>query len=195
VPYAAAGIRKWGHTVFTDHRIRKTPQQPAGTGPLTELIAWREPALEFRERNLALAFNNAGLHYTSLDLLARSYEMLLELQKKFPADPDILTALGTVLLNRNDFVPAARLFDRVIELRPNDPSSEDNAAMAWLGAGDKEAATRHFEKALVLDPLLIPDIEALLRIFREAGDHAKETALMERVRQAMRTGPRAAPAR
>jgi hypothetical protein len=79
-----------GHTVFTDHRIRKTPEQPAGTAPLTELIAWREPALEFRERNLALALNNAGLHYSSLDLLERDSDMFLEIQKKFPADPDVL---------------------------------------------------------------------------------------------------------
>lgn len=204
-----------GHTVFTDHRIRRAPQQgraghgpaplaaqqPSGTKPLPdgrgseglELIAWREPASEFRERNLALAFNNAGLHYSSLDLLARSYGMLLEVQKKFPADPGVLSAIGTALLNRDDFLPAAKIFDHVIDLRPNDPFDEDNAGMAWLGAGNKETAARHLEKALALDPLLLPDIEALARIYRETGDRANETALMDRVHEAMRTRPRFAP--
>lgn len=179
-----------GHTVFTDHRIRKTPQQPRGTAPLKELIAWREPAPEFRERNLALAFSNAGLHYSSLELLARSYGLLLEVQKRFPADPDVLMAIGAALLNKDDFLPAAKLFEHVIELRPNDPSGEDNAAMAWLGAGDREKAARHFEKALALDPLLLSDIDALARIYRETGDRAKETDLMNRVHEAMRTTPR-----
>jgi hypothetical protein len=180
-----------GHTAYTDHRIRRSPRQPTGAAPLNELIAWREPAPAFRERNLALAFNNAGLRHSSLTLLARSYAMLLEVQKKFPADPDVLAAIGVALLNRGDFLPAARLFDRVMELRPNDPADQDNAAMAWLGAGDKQTAARHFEQALALDPLLLPDIEALLRIYREAGDRAKETTLMDRVHEAMRTGPRA----
>jgi hypothetical protein len=180
-----------GHTVFTDHRIRRTPQQPGGTAPLKQLIAWREPAPELRERNLALAFNNAGLRHSAIDLLDRSYPMLLEVQKRSPADPDVLTAIGTVLLNRDDFLPAAKLFDHVIELRPSDPSSEDNAAMAWQGAGDRQAAAKRFEKALALDPLLLPDIESLARIYRETGERAKETALMGRVHEAMRTGPRA----
>jgi Flp pilus assembly protein TadD len=121
--------------------------------------------------------------------------MLLEVRKKFPADPDVLTAIGAALLNRDDFLPAAKLFEQVIQLRPNDPSGEDNAAMAWLGAGDRETATRHFEKALALDSLLLPDIDALARIYRETGDRAKETALMDRVHEAMRTSPRSVPPR
>ena len=157
---------------------------------MNQLIAWREPAPQYRERNLALAFSNAGVHYSSLDLLARSYGMLLEVQKKLPDDLDVLSAIGTALLNRDDFVEAGKVFERVIALRPNDPVAEDNSGMAWLGAGDKETAARHFEKALALDPLLVPDIDALLRIYRESGDGVKEAALMERVHEAMRTGPR-----
>jgi tetratricopeptide (TPR) repeat protein len=186
-----------GHTAFTDHRIaRRPPAVPEGASALDqaqgELVPWRAPAAEFRERNLALAYNHAGLRYASAALAERSYALLQEVQRKFPADPEVLIAVGTSLMNRKEPGQAAHLFEQAIELeRPSggDPSAEDNAAMAWLEAGDRQTAARHFERALQLDPLLLPDIEGLLRIYREEGERAKETALMERVREAMKTGP------
>jgi len=119
--------------------------------------------------------------------------MLLEVQKTFPDDPDVLTAIGNALLFKDDALPAAGFFERVLAMRPNDPATVDNAARAWLEAGNKAAATRRFEQALALDPLLIPDINALLKIYRETGDRAQETALLDRVHEAMRTSPRTAP--
>jgi two-component SAPR family response regulator len=69
----------------------------------------------------------------------------------------------------------------------------DSAARAWLEAGNKAAAAGHFEQALALDPLLVPDIDALLKIYRESGDKAKETALMDRVQAAMRLNTHTVP--
>jgi two-component SAPR family response regulator len=67
--------------------------------------------------------------------------------------------------------------------------SGDSAATAYLSAGDKESAIRHFERAIALDALLLPDIESLLGIYREAGDRVKVDTLMRRVREVMQTGP------
>jgi hypothetical protein len=183
--------RDGGHTAFTDHRIARRPRvQDHSIVALPEsLAAWREPAPQFRLRNMALAYNTAGLRSSSPASIEKSFPMLIEVQKTFPDDPDVLMAIGTVLENRKDFLGAARMFDRVIDLRPNDPAAEDSAATAYLSAGDKESAIRHFERALALDALLLPDIESLLGIYREAGDGAKEDTLMRRVREAMQTGP------
>ena len=181
------------HSIFTDHRIKAVPQKQPGTSQMTELHAWREPAPEFRERNLALAYCKEALRLTSPELMARSYGMLLAVQKTFPDDPDVLTALGNALLFNGDALPAAGFFERVLQMRPNDPGAVDSAARAWLEAGDKTAAARHFEQALALDPLLVPDIDALLKIYRESGDKAKETALMDRVQAAMRLNTHAVP--
>jgi hypothetical protein len=184
-----------GHTAFTDHRIQRRPQKETDLVTVGDLKAWREPPPGFRARNMALALNNAGLRSSSSPLLERSYPMLLAVQKTFPADPDVLMALGNALLDRKDPVAAAKLFERAIEIRRDDPSLEDNAGTAWLEAGNMENAERHFEQALALDPLLLPDIESLLRIYRERGDQAKERALMNRVNEAMKTGPRVAQPR
>ena len=180
-----------GHTAFTDHRIERRPRKDDGPIPAIEkLRAWREPAPELRARNLALALNNAGLRYSSASaLVTQSYPLLLEVRKSFPNDPDVLMAIGNALLQQKQALEAAKIFERALELRHDDASLEDNAGTAWLEAGNSQAAARHFERALQLDSLLLPDIEALLRIYRQAGDRTKETSLMERVRAAMITGP------
>jgi len=165
-----------GHTAFTDHWIKRRPSTQTGTAKAKQLAAWREPHADYRTRNLALALGD--------------YKLLLEAQKRFPADPAVLSGIGTALQTRGDSRSAAKMFERVIELRPSDPLAEENAGMAWLEAGEKEIASRHLERALALDPLLLPDIEALQKIYRETGDQEKETALMNRVRQAMQTRPK-----
>jgi tetratricopeptide (TPR) repeat protein len=113
--------------------------------------------------------------------------MLLELQKRFPSDQELLMAIGNSLLDTKDPARAAKVFESAIALRHDDPALEDAAGAAWLAAEDSRAAARHFERALELDPLLLPDIEALRQIYRDWGDEAKERALMERVRAAMQT--------
>jgi len=162
-----------GHTAFTDHNIVRRPRNLEGPRTTDQLAPWRDPAPGYASRNLAIALADIA--------------MLRSAQMNFPEDPALLTALGTALRARNEPVAAARLFETVIKLRPADPLAEENAGMAWMEAGEKETAARHLERALELDPLLLPDIELLLAIYREVGDVAKENELMNRVRQAMRT--------
>ena len=171
-----------GHTAFTDHRISAHPRNQDGAASFDQLVAWRAPAPEYKTRNLALALLTSGAR-------ERSYGLMLEAQKTFPADPALLTGIGTALQARGEPLSAAKVFERVIELRPADALAEENAGLAWLEAGETETAARRFERALALDPLLLPDIETLLKIYRASGDRAKEDALMNRVRQAMRTAP------
>src|SRR5262249_26449665 len=60
-----------GHTVFTDHRIRKPGDaDEPGEGP-GDLRAWREPAPRLQARNLALAYVNAGIADHSPSEIAR----------------------------------------------------------------------------------------------------------------------------
>ena len=178
-----------GHTAFTDHRILRRPRTGDRVLPIDNLRAWREPATNLQLRNMALALSYVGVRTSSPNLTARSYTMLMESQKAFLGDADVLMALGTALLDRKQPLDAAKFFDRAIAVRPDDPSIEDNAGNSWLDAGDKQMAALHFEKALKLDPLLLPDIEALLQIYQESGDEARASALMNRVQEAMKTGP------
>ena len=177
-----------GHSAFTDHQIAR--RQPAGRDRATaidRIAAWREPPREFQARNVALASITAGVRESSSRMIELSYPLLTETRKMFPDDPAVLTGLGTALQARGDPVSAAKLFDRVVQLRPRDPLAGENAGLAWLDAGDNEIAVRHLERALELDPLLLPVIEALRKIYGDLGDQKREAALMNRVRDAMRT--------
>ena len=176
-----------GHTAFTGHRIGRRPQKADAAVPIQALRAWREPPAGLRDRNRALAWNYAGVRYASSTMLAQSYPMLIAVEKSFPNDPDVLRAIGNALLGRDRPADAARFFDRALALRHDDPSLEDDAGRACLAAGDKTTAARHFEQALHLDPLVLPDIEELLKIYRQSGDRDRETALMRRVQEAMKT--------
>lgn len=178
-----------GHTAFTDHRIQRRPEKETPPAPLQALRAWREPPGPWRDRNRALALNYAGIRYSSPAMVSESYAMLLPLEKTFPNDPDVLTALGNALLNRSRPADAASTFERALAARHDDPALEDDAGEAFLKAGGRPSAARHFEKALALDPLLLPVIEALLQIYRDAGDTDRQAALMRRVQDAMKTAP------
>jgi Tetratricopeptide repeat len=178
-----------GHIAFTDHRIQRRPEKENPAAPIQALRAWREPPELWRARNRALAWNYVGVRYSSSAMVSESYQMLLPVERAFPNDSDVLAALGNALLNRNRPSDAARIFERALSARHDDPSLEDDAGEAYLKAGDKQSAARHFEKALALDPLLLPDVEALLQIYRDAGDRDRQSALMRRVQDSMRTGP------
>ena len=45
-----------GHSAFTDHRISRRPEQPAGAADLWKLRAWQEPEGAPVQRNLGLAY-------------------------------------------------------------------------------------------------------------------------------------------
>ncbi len=177
-----------GHTAFTDHWIERRPRNPAAGAPAIERLAvWREPAPAVRARNLGLAMMTVGTR----DSVPAMVEEGLKALRGVAADSSVLTGIGSALQARHEPVEAAKAFERAMTLNPKDPLAAESAGMARLEAGDKAAATQHLERALTLDPLLLPDIDVLLKLYREAGDTAKESALMEKVRQAMRTAPKA----
>lgn len=178
-----------GHTVFTDHRIMRRPES-ASQLPITptDLVPWREPPVGFANRNLALAYVSAGLTRHSPPWIVRGYRMLTEIQTAFPNDIDVLNAFGTALLQGNHPQEAKFAFDRVIALNPTNASFQENSGRADLACGDIDAAEHHLERALDMDPLLLSAAGVLEDIYRKQGDAAKQAALTERIREALKSG-------
>jgi len=174
-----------GHTVFTDHRIMRRPDEKTQSAEPTELAAWREPDPAFAIRSLALAYINAGSERNSAAWMVRGYRLLTEVQNAFRRDPATLRGFGTALLEGNRPREAKIAFDGALAIDPSDPVNEENAGRADLACGEIEPAAEHFEQALRLDPLLLSSAELLEAIYQKRGDSAKETALAERLRAAM----------
>jgi tetratricopeptide (TPR) repeat protein len=78
----------------------------------------------------------------------------MEVWPKFPNDPPVLTDIGQVLLGLQDAgEDAASVFERAIQVEPDDPSNYVHAALAWKAAHDQQKAIQYLEKAVRLDPV------------------------------------------
>ncbi|MGH9446906.1 MAG: hypothetical protein ACRD3O_14420 [Terriglobia bacterium] len=172
-------VTNGGHTIFTDHRIAiYTAQEIAGkaTPPAASLareqqtlVAWRPPPPAFQERNLGLADVKAGERLKAFTLVNRGFKLLLQCWSKFPNDPAVVTAIGQVLLGAGDASQAEALFQKVIQLRPNDASSYVHAALAWHAEHKDAQAVSCLNKALRIDPLVQQSYRDLAGIY--AADH------------------------
>jgi tetratricopeptide (TPR) repeat protein len=179
-----------GHTVFTDHRISRRPTPQEGTAPATgEFVAWREPPADLRERNLALAYVAAGFESESASEIAKGSQMLTEVEKKFPNDSDVVSALAKALLAMKQPLEAASLFERALGIGPDSAVAEEGAGRAWMQAGKLDKAADHLERAVKADPLLLPAAEGLMKIYRQRGETEKLSELGERMGEAL--GPSA----
>jgi tetratricopeptide (TPR) repeat protein len=170
------------HTVFTDHRITRSPPPDAPAPPADELSAWREPDPAFRTRNLALAYLEAGVAARSPAQIVRGYRLLTEAEKTAPEDVAVLRGLGRALLLGKQPVEALRAFERVLALTPADTTSAEDAGVAALEAGQIEKAVARLEAAVASDPFLLTAVTALQEAYRRQGRSREADALAARVR-------------
>jgi Flp pilus assembly protein TadD len=174
-----------GHTAFTDHRITRRTEPEGKPAAAADLAAWREPAPELRDRNLALALVTEGLQNHVPDQVIRGYKMLNRLESTLSKDPLALTELGTVLLTAKQPAEAERRFRLALQLRPDFAPYEVNLGDALLEKGDLAGAFEHLERAVQLDPLLPQAVHLLDRVYRMRGEVAKAERLTARYRTAM----------
>jgi tetratricopeptide (TPR) repeat protein len=178
-----------GHTVFTDHRIARRPGLDEPPAPPTEeLVAWREPEPALQERNLALAYVNAGISSRSPAMMVRGYRQLTEVQKTAPDDVAVLKGIGRALLLGKQPLEALRAFGRVLQLAPTSATSEEDVGVSCLEAGQLDEAALHLERALSLDPLSLTAATALEEAYRKQGRQEKSESVRNKIRLAMR-GP------
>jgi tetratricopeptide (TPR) repeat protein len=175
-----------GHTVFTDHRIRKKPDAADERGNGTEdLRAWRPPEPKLQARNLGLAYVNAGLADRSPAEVARGYRMLAEFQPSAPDDREVLKGIGHAVLAAGYPAQALKAFEWALKLAPGSATSEEELGAALLQSGQLENAASHLERALNLDPLLLSAGTSLQQVYRRQGNSGKADALAERMRRTM----------
>ncbi len=169
-----------GHTAFTDHRIAREPSVDA---PPQSFRAWRQPAPQFRDRNLALALVALGLENSNSEQVIRGYKLLNKMNLQ--NDPAALTSLGSVLLTAKQPQEAAKNFAAALALRPNYAPYEVNVASALFAQSQIAAATEHLEHAIALDPLLQQAVDLLSEAYRRQGFTAKAHQLSARFNAAL----------
>ncbi len=99
--------------------------------------------------------------------------MLTDVEKEFAKDPAVLTALAQALLAVKRPLEAAKRFERVLQLGSDSAVNEGNAGTAWVEAGQMDKAVDHLERAIKLDPLLLPVAQALMQLVQPARRHGQ----------------------
>jgi tetratricopeptide (TPR) repeat protein len=87
------------------------------------------------------------------------------------ANPETLYNLGTMLLRREEVVPASRLLENAVFLRPDHVPSYNNLAKAYFHAGLPELAVAAYEEALRRDQSNPIALKNLLLLAEAAGSH------------------------
>ena len=177
-----------GHTVFTDHRIQRRPGPDADLPANLDIAAWREPAPDLQERNLGIAYIDAGMQRHSSAFIIRGYRALTEVQHQFPNDSELFKWIGDALLVGRQTADAKFAFERALQLDPS-PLSEAGAASPYLQSGDTEPAVAHLSRAVSHDPLYLPAASTLIDLYNKTGNAAAATDLATKVKQAMNGTP------
>ena len=168
------------HTAFTDHQIRVRPKGEAPAPKPVTLAAWRPALAEYSERNLGLAYLGAGERERSAELLGKALPLLVEAQKAFPRDPEVTAGLGLLLYMKGLDREAAKAFELAARLRPGDVRFCQDAASAWLAAGDSARAINHLETAIQNDPSDESAYRMLAEVYRSQGNDALRKRTLDR---------------
>jgi len=170
------------HLAVTDHQLRKPDAPIAAMSSGSPLITpWRQPAQDFRLRNLALA----GLLIAAeqqLPALATQSTALLE---KLPAkqqssDPDVLAALEALFLGTSAPEKAVELSQWAVQSVPQSATFALNHGLALMKAGNLPEAERELLRAGALDPSLMQAAAQLAILYDRQGKQAESRAAIDR---------------
>jgi photosynthetic reaction center cytochrome c subunit len=171
-----------GHSAFTDHRIQRRAQPEADLPPTTNLAAWREPAPDFQQRNLGIAYIDAGMQRRSSALIVHGYRILTEVQQQFTDDSDFFDWIGQALLLGKQPSEAQFAFERALQLNPNSAQHEASVASAYAQEGDVNDAIAHLQRAVALDPLSLPATDTLIGLYQKQGRTEEAAELSDQIK-------------
>src|ERR1700691_2121690 len=183
-----------GDSAFTDHRIQRRPEALPNAPAASGIAAWREPSPDLRTRNLGIAYIDVGMQRKSLPFIVQGYRALTEVQSQFSADSEFFKWIGDALLLAQQTSEAKIAFERALELDPNSPLAEADAASPYVASGDADRAIAHLQRALTLDPLYLPAASTLMGLYQKEGNAAEADALAGKIKAAMDETPAADPA-
>jgi predicted CXXCH cytochrome family protein len=170
------------HLAVTDHRIRRPNAASAAAYQGAALIvAWREPPLDFRQRDQALA----GLQIASREKLSGMLRESLKLLEALPeaqqnSDPDVLSSLEVAFLGASSPDKAVALSRWAVESTPKSATFALNHGLAMKRAGDLPQAEREFLRSIDLDPSLMRSYAELAVLYDTEGKQAESIAIIDR---------------
>ena len=152
----ARGASDVVHAALTDHRILRRPDsQPKNqTTDVQGPVAWNSPPQPFDQRNLGLATLEVARDRNSTALAREAARLLSTLPPNLAQEPEVLKALGFLLLEEHKAKNAVKFFAEAARMQPNDAVDVLSEAVAYEAAGDEGDAIKTLQQAIHLDPSL-----------------------------------------
>ncbi len=169
------------HTAFTDHRIQIPGK--SYSSPITgqnQLSAWRPALHNFEKRNLGLAYISNGEKELSALKLNEGLRLLLEELPRFPNDPALHNAIGSVLMKKSAYKDAVRFFRQAIQAEPGRGANYLNLAAAHYAMNQSVEAAENANAALLLDQGLEEAYRLLILI-----DPSRKQEILQRYSKAL----------
>ena len=107
-------------------------------------------------------------------------------------DAQVLSAKASIALQRNAPQEAIEAYTRVLKLQPKDEETHFRLGRAQQAASHLDAALKHYEAAIRLDPLLFDAYVLAAQLHRANGDW---TAYRQRLERYLRHMPQSLAAR
>ncbi len=142
------------HASHTDHRILRNPATYKEPAQKPKLVAWREPAEPFRQRNLGLAeLQLSPVEYPELWRDGASLLSSLD-PEKLKSDAEVDYALEDYFYRTGDTARAVEFGGRSVELNPRSADTALAFARVLQTSGESTEAEEQYMRAIKLDPSL-----------------------------------------
>jgi predicted CXXCH cytochrome family protein len=178
------GAENIPHVAWTDHRIRKIPDNNSasihdiGEGDtLTPIFSPRAT-----KRDTALAYYNAVLE-GNFALQQKAYQLLEEIHPEIATDAEALNALGIISEQRGDHKQATEIFEQTLKLDPLNLTALSNLGALRAKAGDLQGAITLLRPAFERNEDVAGLAKNLALVQCIAGDPAAARATLEKTLQ------------
>jgi tetratricopeptide (TPR) repeat protein len=161
------GVRDVVHTSYTDHRIQR-PNSAIPAGDPT-LRPWRVHPLD-GERSSALAQFEWGIATRNAASIQTAFAKLIDLPAGQKNDPEVLTALAAVALQKQRPREAVEWLRQAAKLEPRNAEARMRLARAEQANNRLDAALEQYEAAIQIDPLLLEPYVLMARLHRSRGN-------------------------
>jgi len=115
-----------------------------------------EPGDAEATKNLGIAYRDAGKYYgQELGNLPKSIEHLVRAAALLPTDYETVHSLGVAYGLNDQAFEAIKMFQRGVEIMPENATAHFNLGLAFQRTGDAENAAKHRNIAVQLDPEIL----------------------------------------
>ena len=171
------------HAAITDHRILRRPLERARNQPDLNpaVVAWREPAPEFRNRDLGVAEMVAAFAQRSQTLRDDAIRRLAAIPSaQQQGDAIVLSDLETLYTQDQQFEKAVAAGHRTVELQPESAATALKFGLTLKRAGKLAESERQFLRAIELDPSLKQAYAELVQLYAQQSRNGDAVKMIDR---------------